>query len=221
MDHSNIFTMKTKRTYVFLLVAAMAFTMWQCGNAGSGSGQDKGQAADQKQEPVKKEKPQLVYDDRGNVIERHGKSYRKTDGSIRSNDSYYYAYDDSNNVIKEIKESYNIDGSRKFKNVNYYQYDHRNLKIDLVFESYDENDELLRTAHHSYKYNERGHKVEDIGYANDGSVISRIIMNPDETGLLLSEEYLYYDEQGVITDHKKYFYTEYGLEKTVDLLKDK
>lgn len=213
--------MKMKRTYILLVLAALAFSFVQCDNKKTGNKQDQKKESDENRAPVKKEKPTLVYDDRGNVIERHGKSYRKTDGSIRSNDSYYYTYDDSNNVVTEIKESYNVDGSRKFKNINYYQYDERNLKIDLVFESYDEDDQLLRTAHHSYKYNERGDKVEDIGYATDGSVISRIIMNPDETGLLLSEEYLYYDETGEITDHKKYFYTEYGLEKTVDLMKDK
>jgi hypothetical protein len=171
--------------------------------------------------PVKKQKPELVYDDRGNVIERHGYSYRKTDGSIRSRDSYYYTYDDRDNVIKEIKESYNPDGSLKFKNVNYYQYDDRNLKIDLVFESYNEAGEMQRTAHHSYKYNENGHKIEDIGYAENGDVISRIILSPDEDGLLRAEEYIYYDENGEIKDHKKYYYTEYGLEKTVDLLEDK
>jgi len=80
---------------------------------------------------------------------------------------------------------------------------------------------MLRTAHHSYQFNENGHKIEDVGYDNEGTVISRIIINPDKTGLLLSEEYIYYDEKGEIKDHKKYYYTEYGLEKEVDLMEDK
>ena len=51
-------------------------------------------------------------------------------------------------------------------------------------------------------------------------MISRIILDPDEKGALQSEEYIYYDENGNITDHKKYFYSKYGLEKTVDLMED-
>lgn len=213
--------MKSNRQFVVLLSLVLLFSFTACGPQEKKAESNDDQSEQESTKAPKKAKPTLVHDDRGNIIERHGNSYKKSDGSIRSKDSYYYTYDDSNNVIKEIKESYNLDGSRKFKNVNYYQYDDRNLKIDLVFESYDENDVMLRTAHHSYKFNERGDKTEDIGYAEDGSVISRIILDPDETGLLLSEEYLYYDENGKITSHKKYYYTEYGLEKTVDLMEDK
>ncbi len=169
--------------------------------------------------PVREE-PRLVYDDRGNIIERYNNSYRKSDNSLRSVDSYFYTYDDNNNVIKEIKESRDPDGNFKFRNINYYTYNDRNLMIDLVFHSVDEEGEILRKAHHSYNYNDNGHKIEDIGYAEDGSVISRIILDPDEEGALRSEEYIYYDENGGIKDHKKYYYTKYGLEKTVDLLKE-
>lgn len=209
------------RIYTTLVLFAGLLVFSQCG----GSDDKKDNSKTDKTEsatpgPVKKQKPELVYDDRGNIIERHGYSYRKSDGSIRSRDSYYYTYDDRNNVVEEIKESYNTDGSLKYKNVNFYQYDDRNLKIDLVFESYNEAGEMQRTAHHSYKYNENGDKIEDIGYDETGKVISRIILAPDENGLLQSEEYIYYDENGEITDHKKYYYTEYGLEKTVDLLED-
>ena len=204
-----------------MLLSSFAILFIQC-NSAEKKGETTKEKSDQKaRKQVVKEKPTLVYDDHGNITERHGYSYRKTDGSIRSRDSYYYTYDDSNNVITEIKESYHTDGSLNYKNVNYYQYDDRNLKIDLVFESYDENDAMLRTAHHSYQFNENGHKIEDVGYDTEGAVISRIIINPDETGLLLSEEYIYYDEKGEIKDHKKYYYTEYGLEKEVDLMEDK
>jgi hypothetical protein len=213
--------MKITRNITLIILSAMLITLVQCKNKKSEQASEKQKTEQDAKKPVEREKPVLVHDDRGNIIERYNNSYRKTDGSIRSRDSYYYTYDDNNNVIKEIKESRGEDGSFKFKNVNHYQYDDRNLMIDLVFESYDENDVLLRTSHHSFSYNENGHKTEDVGYDNDGDVISRIIMEPDETGLLLSEEYIYYDEDGVITDHKKYYYTAYGLEKSVDLLKDK
>lgn len=215
--------MALKKSVTFVLLISLSLIFIQCKNDKKTKDKkvDKTEAESKKSSEVKKEKPKLVYDDRGNITERHAFSYRKADGSIRSRDSYYYTYDDSNNIVKEIKESYDPDGSLKFKNVNYSQYDKRNLKIDLVFESYDENDVMQRTAHHSFAYNENGHKTEDVGYRNDGSVKSRIILNPNETGLLMSEEYLYYDEEGTITDHKKYYYTEFGLEKTVDLLEDK
>jgi len=213
--------MKIKKTILLVFLFSSAVVFFQCNSAEKKKDNQTEEPAQKDVKPVAKEKPTLVYDDNGNITERHGYSYRKTDGSIRSRDSYYYTFDDSNNVITEIKESYHPDGSRNYKNVNYYKYDDRNLKTDLVFESYDENDAMLRTAHHSYKFNGNGHKIEDIGYDAEGSVISRIIMNPDETGLLNSEEYIYYDEKGEITDHKKYYYTEFGLEKEVDLMEEK
>lgn len=213
--------MKSNKLPLIILLAFLAIVSYQCTNQGDKDKATENGKSEQQTKPARKEKPKITKDERGNIIERQSNSYRKSDGSLRTRESYYYDYDDSNNVVKEIKESYNLDGSRKYKNVNYYKYDSRNLKIDLVFETFDENDEMIRTAHHSYNYNKRGDKIEDIGYAEDGRVISRIILSPNETGLLLSEEYIYYDEKGEIIDHKKYYYTEYGLERSEDLMKKK
>jgi hypothetical protein len=52
-------------------------------------------------------------------------------------------------------------------------------------------------------------------------VQSKIIFEPDSTGKMLSEEYIHYNQDGTIKDHKKYYYNDYGLEKTVDLMKKK
>jgi hypothetical protein len=213
--------MKLAKYTTLLLSMVLLITLNQCKNEKTAKEEKIEKSAQETAKKPVREEPRLVYDDRGNIIERYNNSYKKSDGSLRSVDSYYYTYDENNNVIKEVKESRDPDGNFKFRNINYYTYDDRNLMIDLVFHSVDENDEILRKAHHSYNYNENGHKIEDIGYAEDGSVISRIILDPDEKGALRSEEYIYYDAQGAISDHKKYYYTQYGLEKTVDLLKDK
>ena len=66
---------------------------------------------------VKREKPKLIHDDKGNIIERHAYSYRKKDGSIRSKDSYYYKRDERGNVTEEIKESYSPDKELKFNDI--------------------------------------------------------------------------------------------------------
>ena len=213
--------MKITRTITLALGLILILSFMQCKNEKTAK-EEKIEKAEQKDTRKRvKEEPRLVYDDKGNVTERYNNTYKKSDGTLRSVDSYFYTYDDNNNVVKEIKESRDPEGKFKFKNINYYTYDDRNLMIDLVFHSVDENEDIIRKAHHSYNYNENGHKIEDIGYADDGSVISRIILDPDEAGALRSEEYIYYDEEGAITDHKKYYYTQYGLEKTVDLLKEK
>jgi len=169
---------------------------------------------------VEKEKPKLVYDDKGNLIERHAYSYRKKDGSIRAKESYYYDHDDRGNVIKEVKESYSPDGEVLiYKNVNLYSYDDNNNRIKQVFSSYDTDGNLKRKAEHSFKYNKYNRMIEDLGYFDDGSVQSKIIFEPDSTGKMLSEEYMHYNQDGTMKDHKKYYYSDYGLEKTVDLMK--
>ncbi|GAB4315601.1 MAG: hypothetical protein Kow00127_06890 [Bacteroidales bacterium] len=208
------------------LVLALAVITGACNqdNKKSDSAQDKKAVKQDSTEgriiPDKKVPPRLVYDDKGQVIERHAYSYRKKDGSIRSFDSFYYTRDENGNVIKEVKESYDPEMNLQYKNVNYYTYDDRNLMTELRFESYNAEGDLQRTAHHTYKYNERGHKIEDIGYFEDGSIQSKIILDPDETGALRSEEFIHYNPDGSKKDHKKYYYTSYGLERTVDLMKE-
>jgi len=162
--------------------------------------------------------PKLVHDERGNVIERHLHTYRQSDGSLRSADSYYYQYDDRDNVIKEVKESYEPGGRLNYKNVNYYAYNEKNLQIEIRFESYNADNQLERRARNTFHYNESGQKIEDIGYYEDGTIKSRIILDPDETGALRSEEYIDFDEKGNKVSHKKYYYSQFGLEKTVDMM---
>lgn len=162
--------------------------------------------------------PELVYDNRGNIIERHGLSYRKADSAVRSQESYYYTYDDNSNVVKEIKESYTPDGELILRNINQYQYNDKNLKTDIVFESFDNFGERQRFAHHTFKYNEQGHKIEDTGYDQGGAITSRIIMEPDSIGRLQSEEFILYNDNGAIREHKKFIYSINGLQKTIDLM---
>ncbi|MCF8378217.1 MAG: hypothetical protein K9H49_01490 [Bacteroidales bacterium] len=209
--------MKTHNLLYIIFLLFASNLLLQCKN---GTKEENTQNDNLEQENEVREKPKLVYDDRGNIIERQAISYRKSDNSIRSKDSYYYDFDDSNNMIKEVKESYDLNGTLKYKNISYHSYDERNLKITTDFESYDTEGNLARNAHHEFKYNENGHKVEDLTFFPNGQLREKIILDPDETGALRSEEYLTYKEDGTLTDHKKYYYTPYGLDKTVDLLKE-
>lgn len=175
----------------------------------------------EKVQPPKKVEPTIIKDSLGNVTERRANSYRKKDGSLRSSDKYYYTYDKNNNVIHEIKESYTPSGELIYKNVNHYVFNEKNQNVELRFESYDINNELQRKARHTYAYNENGHKIEDIGFFNNGDIMSKIILDPDEKGALRSEQYIYYNEDGSKKSDKIFYYSATGLEKTVDLMKDK
>jgi len=214
--------MNTKSIYGIIMMLGMLLIAWQCNSPTKDKKEDTS-SSDQKQELTKadRKKPELVYDKNGNVTERHSISYRKTDNSIRSKDDYYYEYDDNNNVIKEVKKSHDPEGNLQYKNVNEYTYNDKNEKIEQVFYSYNADEELQRKARNTFKYDENGHKIEDVGYFDDGAIKSKIILDPDENGRLRSEEYINYNHDGIKTDHKKYYYNEYGLEKTVDLMDKK
>ena len=200
------------------LIVLMAFGMIYCKNAKKEPETNK-QPTEQKEKSVREE-PKLIYDDNGNIIERHAKSYRKTDKSVRSVDSYYYKYDDRNNLIEETKESYTPDGELNYKNVNFYKYDDKNQKIELHFSSYDKNDILQRQARTTIAYNELGHPVKEQTYFEDGTIRDILIRETDEQGEIMSEEYIHYNPDGSKKDHKKYYYTKYGLDKTVDLMEE-
>ncbi|MCB0822656.1 MAG: hypothetical protein KDC09_08165 [Bacteroidales bacterium] len=219
---AKITLMKAGKILQFILVITIIAGLVSCdGNKSKAKKADKDKNTESTAKQANKQEPELVYDSKGNITERHAYSYRKADGSVRSFDSYYYTYDDRGNVVKEVKESYKPDGTLSYKNINYYTWNDDNLQVELVFESYNAEDELQRKARHTYKYNERGHKIEDLGYFDDGSISSKIVLDPDEKGALRSEEFIHYNEDGSKKDHKKYYYTEYGLDRTVDLMEQK
>lgn len=168
-----------------------------------------------------REEPRLVYDDAGNIIERHAKSYRKADGSIRSVDSYYYKYNEQNNLIEETKASFTIHGVLKYKNVSFYKYNGINQRTEMLFSSYDKNDSLRRQAKTSFEYNKSGFLVKELSYFSDGTIKGVIVREPNEKGDLISEEFIHYNQDGSKKDHKKYYYTEYGLDRTEDLMEEK
>ena len=210
--------MRTRKYLWIILIIGIGFTMWQCDQAKDKKAEQKSETEKQADPKSEREKPEVVHDDNGNIIERHAISYRKSDNSVRSKDSYFYEYDENNNLIRETKESYAPSGELKFKNVNVFTYNDLNQKIEQNFYSYDANDVLQRKARNTFKYNQRGHKIEDISFYDDGSVKARIILEPDENGVLLSEEYINYSHDESETDHKKYYYNEFGLERTEDLM---
>ena len=202
------------------LIVLLTFGMIYCKNAKKGP-ENKKQPSEQKEKKGKsgREEPRLVYDNNGNVIERHAKSYRRTDESVRSVDSYYYKYDDRNNLIEETKESYTPEGELNYKNVNFYKYDDKNQKIELFFSSFDKNDVRQRQARTTIEYNELGHPYKEQTYYEDGTTLKDVLIREtDEAGEILSEEYIHYNPDGSKKDHKKYYYTDYGLDKTEDLM---
>ncbi len=209
----------------YILFIAFLLTFVQCNEPDKKKSESTKTTTEQKttaDKKVEKEKPKLFYDDKGNLTERQAYSYRKKDGSIRAKESYYYEHDDRGNVTKEVKESYSPDGKiLSYKNVNIYSYDINNNRTEQVFSSYDTDGNLKRKARHTFKFNKYNRMIEDLGYFDDGSIQSKIIFEPDSSGKMLSEEYIHYLEDGTIKDHMKYYYSDYGLEKTVDLMKNK
>lgn len=165
------------------------------------------------------EKPRLVYDAAGNIIERHSVSYRKKDNSIRSRDSYYYKFDDRKNVIEETKKSSDANGNLVYRNVNYYFFNDLNQKTEQKFYSYDGNDSLTQQARNTYSYDKNGDLLQEKTYYPDGSVKSIINSYRDQSRYLTAEEYINFNPDGSKKDHKKFHYSKYGLERTEDLMK--
>lgn len=168
--------------------------------------------------PPEREKPRLIYDNNGNITERHAKSYRKSDGSIRSVDSYFYTYDHKNRLIEETKKSFTVDGEIIFKNKSIYNYNKKDLKTEILFLVFDINDSIQRRARTTFDYNNAGYLVVEKSYFNDSILKSKIIRKPNEKGDLVSEEFIHYKPDGSKKDHKKYYYTAHGLDRIEDLM---
>ncbi len=165
-----------------------------------------------------RKEPELLYDAKGNITERHSANYR-SDNTIRSIENYYYKYDSRNNLVEEIKESRNPQGEPVYKNVNQFTYNELNQKTEQKFFSYDHNSHLQQQARNTFHYNGKGDLIEEKSYFPGGSVKSVITTERTNDGLLKAEEYIYYNEKGEKTGHKKYSYSRFGLEKTEDLMK--
>lgn len=210
-----------KNVSTLLFIALMIVLVVQCksSNKETQKKETQSEANQAVKSNNKKDPPQLVHDDKGNIIERHSKAYRKADGSVRSIDDYYYKHDERGNVIEEIKKSHNADGTLNFKNINYYTYDTKNQKIELKFYSYNGNEELQRKARNTYQYNDNGLCTLDLSYNNDDKLFLKIIRQENDKGELSSEEFIHYDENRAKKDHKKYHYNQFGLEKTEDMMK--
>lgn len=213
--------MKTNLFYHVLAIVFLSAGLMFCDAPKKENKKEQTHSEQTKPAAVKKgnqrQEPTIIKDDRGNIIERQSYSYRK-DNSIRSRDSYYYEYDDNNNLIKDIKESYDLEDRLIYKNINYHTFNKKNELIKTIFESYDGDNKLQQKAHSEFVYNEKGYKIEDLSFYEDGTLKGKIILDPDESGALRSEEYINYNPDGSKKDHKKYYYNQYGLEKTVDLM---
>lgn len=202
--------------YVFFTATAMvSFLFFQCSNSAN---EDKLITSDQEVKPSRREKPTLVYDDKGNIIERHSYSYR-SDNSIRAKEHFYYTYDDRNNLIEETKESESPQGELVYKNVNHYTYNSLNQKVEQKFFSYNKENQVRQQSRSTFRYNAKGEVIEEKSYFEDGSVKSIVNTERNDRGELQSEEYIYFDKEGKKTGHKKYHYSKYGLERTEDLMK--
>lgn len=212
--------MKSRLYYIRVLFLVLMPVVQQCQHTdggGKASPTDSTRAAAPASKPGASEP---VRDDRGNIVERHGYTYKKTDSTIRSQESYYYTYNETNLVVEEVKESSDPEGNLLYRNINQYRYNDQNRITDVFFKSFGKNGALNRSTHHNFRYNSRGYKIEDTGFGPDGGITSRIIMEPDTNGNLLSEEFIQYDLQGSIKEHKKFYYSGQGLKKTIDLMKE-
>jgi hypothetical protein len=164
-----------------------------------------------------REKPKLVHDAKGNIIERHAHNYR-SDNTVRSIEDYYYKYDDRNNLIEETKESSNPQGELVYKNINIYIYNDLNQKVEQKFFSYDKNNQLQQQARNTYRYSNKGQLLEEKAYHANGELKSIVSTERTGDGTLKSEEYLNFNDKGQKISHKKYHYTKYGLDRTEDLM---
>lgn len=224
LECENVKMVEVKKSFNILikllnicLLILLAFVLIHCNNI-------------QKETPLKKatkqiappvrEEPRLVYDKKGNITERYAKSYRKSDGSVRSVDSYYYKYDKRDNLIEETKESFTVAREFIYKNKSVYTYTKKDQKAEKLYYVYDINDSLQHQAKTTFEYNDVGYLVIERSYFIDGTVKGEIIREPNEKGDLISEEFIHYNPDGSKKDHKKYYYTAYGLDRTEDMMEE-
>ncbi|MCD4664916.1 MAG: hypothetical protein K8R68_06555 [Bacteroidales bacterium] len=207
------------KLFQFIIILFLLVSFFSCNNSEKKT-ENNSTPKQQIVAPVKteREKPVLTYDDRGNIIKRHSKSYTK-DNSIRSADDYFYKFDENNNRIEEIKESYNSSGELQYTTKNYFKYNQNNKLIEQNLNNFDANSNLLNTALNKFQYDNAGRKIKDTGYYPGGELKSIIVLSYGESGFLEWEEYIDYDENGKKTNHKKYLYTNNTLQKTIDLMK--
>ena len=168
--------------------------------------------------PIQRQEPQLVYDAKGNITERHSISYR-SDNSIRSKDDYYYKYDENNNLIEETKASFDPQDELLYKNVNYFTYNNKNQKTEQKFISYNKDNQVQQQARNTFRYDDSGNVVEEQTFYPDGSVKSIIKTERTGDGGPKSEEYINFEKDGKKISHKEFHYSKSGLERTEDLLK--
>lgn len=197
----------------------LSLPMLSCLNSGNEANDRKDDSITGTVAANQKESPKLIYDNQGNIIERHSVSYRQKDNSVRSRDSYYYKYDEHKNVIEETKKSHDPNGNLVFKNVNFYYFNEQNQKIEQKFFSYDANDILNQQARNTYSYDQGGNVLQEKSWYEDGSIKSIINSSRNPDGYLTAEEYINFEPDGSKKYHKKFHYSKFGLERTEDLMK--
>lgn len=148
------------------------------------------------------------YDNFGNLVERTENDYDKQ-GNIRFKNRYTYRYDERQRRVEQWFYQNTPDDRPVFSNVNHMKYDEKDQKTENIFIGYDAAGNETNWAKNVYKYNNEGRVTEDVTYNKEGFPLFKVNYN-FEKGLLVSENFVYYDGKGNITEKKTLKYDEYG-----------
>jgi hypothetical protein len=149
-----------------------------------------------------------TYDDNGNMIERSDKMFNKY-GEVMKKNRYTYKYDDAGRRIEQWYYATEDNDAPIMSNVNYLKYNEHGWKIENIFISYDADGNEVRWAKNEFEYNNDGRIIEDISYDKEGTKFLKVNYNIVD-GMLVSENFTYYDDKGEPITKKTISYNEVG-----------
>jgi hypothetical protein len=149
-----------------------------------------------------------TYDDKGNMIERSDKMFNKY-GEVMKKNRYTYKFDDAGNLIEQWYYATEDNDAPIMSNVNYLKYNENGWKIENIFISYDAEGNEVRWAKNEFGYNNDGRIIEDISINKEGIKFLKVNYNIVD-GMLVSENFTYYDDNGEPLTKKTISYNEVG-----------
>jgi len=148
------------------------------------------------------------FDDNGNMIERTDVMFNKY-GEVMKKNRYTYKYDNAGRRLEQWYYATEDNGDPIMSNVNYLKYNENGWKIENIFISYDADGNEVRWAKNEFAYNNDGRIIQDISLDKQGIKLLKVNYNIVD-GMLVSENFTYYNDKGEALTKKTISYNEVG-----------
>ncbi len=158
----------------------------------------------------KKRRESIVdkFDDQGNLIERTENVYDQN-GNVQRKHRYTYRYDDRGQRVEQWFYQSTPDDRPIQSSVNHTKYNNKGWKTENIYIGYDAQGNEINWAKNVYKHNSAGQVTEDVTSNKSGFPVFKVNYNYED-GVLVSENFVYYDGKGGVTEKKTLKYDPYG-----------